>query len=798
MNPGTDLRGVNACAGGPKVRSFATLRSVLRAVVGVLAWSAVASAQPNIAPIARLSLAPDQVFVGEPIAFRGSDSVDPDDGPSPLTYAWDFGDGSTSTEADPTHAYAAPDAYTVTLTVRDGATQSLVTALAHVLAMPTPTLPSRSSMLWIDRRASWLWAVNPDSGSVSVVDLATASRLSEIELGGRPISIAGNDQGVFVVDEARGRVIRLDARRFTVEGHVDVGLGPRGIAASLDALFVAVRSEDRVVRLDAAGGSIERSWEVADSPHALALTHDGTRVLVSHFLSRDQAQLTAIAPDSDRVEVVELAIDPGPDRVTSGRGMPNLLGAIAIEPSGQRVWLGGLKSNVERGTYLSGEPFPFTNRVRALFAPVDLDVDGLRDRVDRRIDPNDSDSVSAIQIDAAGRWAYVAHPGAGSVSIFDLSSARLFVRGESGDTVPFVRFDVGDTPRALALSADERTLYVLNELSRSLQVVDVSDRAAPVVAGEIPLTDEPLSADVALGKRLFHRSRLPVHSQDNYIACASCHPDGGHDGQTWDFTQFGEGLRNTIDLRGRAGLGHGALHWSANFDEVQDFENDIVNGFGGTGLAMDGMSPHPPMGTPNAGRSAELDALAAYLTSLGEVPPSPHRGADGFMTEAGLRGREIFARAGCPTCHAAPRFTNSTLEGELYDVGTLREGSGMRLGEPLTGIDTPTLLGLWDGAPYLHDGRATLRAVLVEENADGRHGSTADLDASELEDLVAYLLQLDGRPDEPSVEPDAGMMDAGQPDASTSGTGGGCGCRTSDAASWMWMWGLLLWFGRRR
>jgi hypothetical protein len=43
----------------------------------------------------------------------------------------------------------------------------------------------------------------------------------------------------------------------------------------------------------------------------------------------------------------------------------------------------------------------------------------------------------------------------------------------------------------------------------------------------------------------------------------------------------------------------------------------------------------------------------------------------------------------------------------LHDVGTLRTSSGGRLGGPLTGIDTPTLRGAWDTAPYFHDGSAT-------------------------------------------------------------------------------------------
>ena len=43
----------------------------------------------------------------------------------------------------------------------------------------------------------------------------------------------------------------------------------------------------------------------------------------------------------------------------------------------------------------------------------------------------------------------------------------------------------------------------------------------------------------------------------------------------WDFSQFGEGVRNTTSLRGRGGIAQGPLHWTGNFDEVQDFENQI-------------------------------------------------------------------------------------------------------------------------------------------------------------------------------------------------------------------------------
>jgi DNA-binding beta-propeller fold protein YncE/mono/diheme cytochrome c family protein len=618
----------------------------------------------------------------------------------------------------------------------------------------------------------------------------------EIAVGARPVSLAASvdAERVFVLCRDDGLLHVLDAETGSAIAETRLGHLPQGLARvpTTGELLVTLSGSDRLLRISADGSSIAGAIGLARAPRALAVSHDGSRAFVSHFISDgDTGTLSVVDLASfTRTAEVALAEDPGPDTATSGRGIPNLLSAIAIEPSGRMVWVGGLKSNTNRGTFISGEPFTFANRVRSVLLPVSTDA--LADRIDRRIDANDADSISAVAFDGRGRHAYVAHAGAGRVSVYDMSLARLFERGTDGDTIPFeARVDVGDTPRGLLLTSDDARLYVWNELSRDVTVLDVTSPAAPSEIATIVLTGEPLAPEIALGKRLFNRSLEPVHSRDNYIACASCHPDGGLDGRTWDLTQFGEGLRNTIDLRGRGGLADGPLHWSANFDEVQDFENDIVNSFGGEGLAVDGMPPfHPLDGPPNGGRSADLDALAAYVSSLAEAPPSPHRESDGSLVEAARRGRAIFmdAAVGCATCHAPPRFTDSALgiaaaDFVRHDVGTLRPGSGGRLGGALDGLDTPSLVGVWTTAPYLHDGRArTLREVLREENPDDRHGVTSGLDDSAVDDLVAYLLSLDGRPEEPTAVGDAGVAsDGSAPDVGSvrDASHGGCECHAS-------------------
>jgi PKD repeat protein len=74
--------------------------------------------QANRAPTVTASRTPTGVIQpGTEVSFTANAS-DPDN--DPLTYAWDFGDGGTSTQQNPTHTYANPGIYTAKVTVSDG------------------------------------------------------------------------------------------------------------------------------------------------------------------------------------------------------------------------------------------------------------------------------------------------------------------------------------------------------------------------------------------------------------------------------------------------------------------------------------------------------------------------------------------------------------------------------------------------------------------------------------------------------------------------------------------------------
>jgi len=72
----------------------------------------------NRPPVAQASAAPLGGLVPLTVQFSSATSSDPDG--QPLSYSWDFHDGATSQQANPTHSFFFSGTYTVTLTVSDG------------------------------------------------------------------------------------------------------------------------------------------------------------------------------------------------------------------------------------------------------------------------------------------------------------------------------------------------------------------------------------------------------------------------------------------------------------------------------------------------------------------------------------------------------------------------------------------------------------------------------------------------------------------------------------------------------
>ena len=79
--------------------------------------------QANQAPVAIASGNPTSGPAPLAVSFSSAGSSDPEG--QPLTYSWTFGDGGTSTAANPTHTYTQAGQYSARLTVSDGVNSTL-------------------------------------------------------------------------------------------------------------------------------------------------------------------------------------------------------------------------------------------------------------------------------------------------------------------------------------------------------------------------------------------------------------------------------------------------------------------------------------------------------------------------------------------------------------------------------------------------------------------------------------------------------------------------------------------------
>jgi YVTN family beta-propeller protein len=662
-------------------------------------------------------------------------------------YSWTFGDGGTATGTTVTHAYSAPGRYSAVLIATPRTTGSPVScSVTQIIHRPlTNNTPTTSSSVALDRTNDSVWVANPDANTVSRVNMQTRAKNLEVAVGTDPKTLARAPDGtIWVVNQGSATISVLNASTGATTATIALPIGsrPYGIAFSPDGAnaYVTLEAKGQLLKINPSTRAISATLTlagVAPEVRGVAVTADSATVLVTRFVSpraNTRGEVYKVSASSfTETPLIALANSTTPDSPNGGRGIPNYLSSLVISPDGVDAWVPSKQDNMSRGTFRDGQALTHDNTMRPITSRIDLSTGA--EVLAHRVDHNDSNMPFAAATSKYGDLVFVTMMGNNRVDV-----VNAYTRTVVGS------LSTGAAPQGVALGSNGH-LYVQNFMDRTLSIIDINSILTGATATGTTLAtvnlvaSELLSTQVKLGKTLFYSAGRRL-SSEGYISCASCHLDGGQDGRVWDFTNRGEGLRNSSTLRGRSGVGHGPAHWSGNFDEIQDFENDIRNAFGGTGLMTDAdfSATSNPLGTRKAGRSADLDALAAYVTSLNSVGVSPYRNSDGTLSAAAAAGKALFATRNCITCHSGSKFTDSALN-VLHNVGTIQAGSGQRLGQPLTGLDTPSLLGLWNTAPYLHNGAA---GTLLDVINNASHGNASGLSTTDKNNLVAYLNSIDG------------------------------------------------------
>jgi YVTN family beta-propeller protein len=607
------------------------------------------------------------------------------------------------------------------------ATRRLTFALGlFLLAAPAARAGDSNSLMDVSPDGNWLLVANADNSSVTVVDTKARKAVREIAVGDKPEGVTwiGSGPLAAVTVYRDDLLVFFNAQDGTVVKRLAVPDEPYGIVANKAGTRGWVTHDylGLVTEIDLTDPKILREIKVAPYIRGIALTRDEKRLYVTGYYT---GVLYAIDLESGRV------VDEW-----RGHSNDNLCRHVVLHPTRPKAYLAHIRSRVELA-HGSGSIFPEVS-VIDLVPP-----DGTKRRKTFAMDTFNGLAVPTNAWETAlspdGKRLYVVYAGTNDLNLCEVLDDDYREITPIGRLIP-----VGQNPRAVRLSPDGQLAYISNTLDFT---VSVHDARTMRTLERIKVCDPPKTPEWVRGKILFSTANPPLTSR-RWIACASCHPDGQHDGRTW---QNPEGLRKTTALFGMAHT-H-PLHWSADRDEVQDFEYTIRGPLmGGRGLLQGNLKPkrgYEPveLDEPLAGRSKDLDALAIYCNSF-EFTLSPHIPAPGQLSPAATRGKAIFfsKETGCAGCHSGPYYTDSRLQKPylVHDVGTGGDDPSEKMGAK---YDTPTLLGVYRQTAYLHHGKArTLHEVLTTFNKHDKHGKTSHLTPAEIDDLVAFLKSLPYEP----------------------------------------------------
>ena len=347
-------------------------------------------------------------------------------------------------------------------------------------------------------------------------------------------------------------------------------------------------------------------------------------------------------------------------------------------------------------------------------------------------------------------------------------------------------------PLAAKLKANIEQAFRVREVNYDVyQTPAFAAKPAPAPAGTHPLTpaitqrfpqvqlpaDNPLTEEgVALGRQLFHDTRLSINGTQS---CASCHDQKNAFADPRRFSlgaQQQAGKRNAMPLFNLAW--HQGFFWDGRAATLREQvlmpiqDKNEMNETLPNVIAKLNANPEcktafaKAFGSPEITAERMAKALEQFLLTfisqesrfdraarkVAELNESEKRGLQLFVTEfdpkRGLRGADCFHCHG-GTLFTSQSFANNGLELAADDLGRM---AVTKDAADRGKFKTPSLRNIARTAPYMHDGRfATLEEVVEHYSGGVRRSPTLDpnlakhpeagiqLNAQEKADLVAFL-----------------------------------------------------------
>jgi len=583
-----------------------------------------------------------------------------------------------------------------------------------------------------------LYVSDKTAQCVTVLDAVAGKPIRSIPLPGEPhgLALSGDGKTLYVAERRANAVAVIDMARGAVSGRIAVGAWP--VAVALDRqgnrLYTCNRGDHTASAVDLAAGKEVKRVRLVREPDFAAVTPDGARLVVANMLPEGAGTDPTLAAD---VSILDAAALKEQLRIKLPAGSTVVTGAT-ISPDGRWAYLIHTLGRFN---------LPITQLERGwvhTYALTILDLKANRILATLLLDDLSGGSADpwAVVRSADGKRLWISHSGTHEVTRIDIAKVHELLDGKVPEELAKLKDGMRDNiwvqisqdrklisrlandltafylagairrapsgglgPRGLALSPDEKRLFVANYFSGTVAVLDADEGK---LLETIPLGPQPAADAVRRGEIYFHDA---MRCFQHWHSCATCHPDGRVDALPWDFLR--DGIGNSKDVISLVNVQHTSPH---NRRATRPDPHECMRtGVTGSHLIVPGPK--------------DVDDLVAYASSL-EAEPNPAPPP----ADAVARGKALFeGKANCAVCHPAPYYTDK----KMHNVGILTPL------EPDGKYDTPSLVEVYRTAPYYHDGRsATLKDALTKDDPKGKHGHAKDLTPREIDDLVAYLLSL--------------------------------------------------------
>ena len=572
-----------------------------------------------------------------------------------------------------------------------------------------------------------LYVVCEDDDSLLSVDLRSERVTRKVNVGHKPkdVAISPDGQKLYVSNEWSDAVTEIDAASFRVLRTIPTGWGPIGLTTDRAGkfLYVANSISNDISVIELRTGTERKRLASWRSPHQATLSRDGRFVYVANLLGHlgrpDQSPVSELVViDTKSQSVAERIEIPGVLELRHIAESPAAQGGYLLIPFMRPKNLNPLVQ-VADGWIL-------THGMAVVRPAVAEGPAGRTSRETTQILLDDIDyyyaGTNGVTFTPDGRRALVTSSEADVVSVIDTAklqkrlgevpAAQLANRLDSSREIVQRRIATGSDPTAVVMATNGMSAYVVNRLDDSLTIVDIPNMR---VRGTINLGGPKESSQLRRGEKLFHFARFCFQGQ---FACVTCHPDNHIDGVAWNLEtpQLG---RDRVANRTLRGISETApFKWNGHNPDLETQCGPRIAKF---------------LFHSEGFNKEELTDLVAFIKSI-PLPPNRHLAGNGELSSSQERGKAIFYKKSCDTCH--PAATHYTAKSS-FDVGTATKYDTSGL------LDVPQLDRVYQRPPYLHSGEAlSLEELWTVYNPADKHGVTSDMSKEELNDLIEFLKTL--------------------------------------------------------